>query len=110
MESNRSESFILGYFLKHQSEIDVAELRERFKSGEFQVLGELALQYNNVAIDDPLLDPMFAMAEELDVPVHIHLAGLGGTPDFPIHLGNPLRLSKVLRRHSTLRIYLENAD
>lgn len=72
-------------------------------------LGELTFQYESVAIDDPILDPIFEIAEELEIPVHIHLLGLGGTPNFPIHLGNPLRLSKVLRKYPSLRIYLENA-
>ncbi len=100
---------MLGFFIRHPSEVRLPQLRERLRSGEFQVLGELAFQYKNVAIDDPNLDNLFSMAEELDIPVHVHLAGLGGTPDFPIHLGNPLRLSKVLRKHPGLRIYIENA-
>ncbi len=104
------DRFMLGFFMRHPLEVGLPELRERFRSGEFQVLGELAFQYENVTIDDPLLEPIFAMAEELGIPVHIHLGGLGGTPDFPIHLGNPLRLSKVLRKHPSLRIYLENAS
>lgn len=104
------DRFMLGHQIGHPSDVGLAELRERFTSGEFQVLGEVWIQYQNVAIDDPLLDPMLAMAEELDIPVHIHLAGLGGTPDFPIHLGNPLRLSEVLRKHPGLRIYIENAS
>jgi hypothetical protein len=74
------------------------------------VLGELALQYEAIPIDDPSVDPMLALAHELDIPVHVHLAGLGGTPDFPIHLGNPLRVAKVLRKYPGLRIYIENAS
>lgn len=105
-----ADRFMLGYFMNHPSETRIAELRERFATREFQVLGELAVQYDNVAIDDPLMEAMFAMAEELGIPVHIHLGGLGGTRDFPIHLGNPLRLSNVLRKHPSLRIYLENAS
>ncbi len=104
------ERFMLGFYMVHPSDVSLPELRERFRSGEFQVLGELAFQYSDVAIDDPMLDPMFAMAAELDIPAHIHLGGGGGTKDFPIHLGNPLRLSTVLRKYPALRIYIENAS
>ena len=101
--------FLGGVFMKHLSDVTLDQMRSLFDSGDFVVLGELALQYDAVAIDDPVLDPMFDLAEERDIPVHVHLAGLGGTSDFPIHLGNPLRLSKVLRKHPKLRVYLENA-
>jgi len=104
------DRFMLGFSMWHPSEVGLPQLRELFRSGEFQVLGELALQYENVAIDDPMLNRMFSMAEELNIPLHLHLGGLGGGPNFPIHLGNPLRLSKVLRMHPSLRIYIENAS
>ena len=105
-----ADRFMFGFSMNHPSQVGLSELGKRFSSGEFQVLGELAFQYENVAIDDPVLDSMFAMAAEMDIPVHIHLAGLGGSATFPIHLGNPLRLSKVLRKHPSLRIYIENAS
>jgi predicted TIM-barrel fold metal-dependent hydrolase len=35
---------------------------------------------------------------------------IGGSADFPIHLGNPLQLAKVLRKYPGLRIYIENAS
>jgi predicted TIM-barrel fold metal-dependent hydrolase len=101
--------FVTGFLMDHPSEASIPELRRRFGSGQFQVLGELAFQYANVAIDDPILDQMYALAEELDVPVHVHVAGIGGSDDFPIHLGSPLRLSRVLRKFPGLRVYVENA-
>lgn len=108
-ETADPDRFMFGFMMSHPSEIGISELRELFTSNQFQLLGELTFQYEGVAIDDPLLDPYFDLAEELEIPVHIHLLGAGGTPDFPIHLGNPLRLSPVLQKHPDLRIYLENA-
>ena len=52
---------------------------------------------------------MLSLAHEFDIPVHVHVAGLGGTPDFPVNLGNPLRIAKVMKKYPGLRIYLENA-
>lgn len=63
------DRFLLGYFM-HPSEVGLSEFREQFQSGKFQVLGELAFQYDDIAIDEPLLEPMFEMAEELDIPLH----------------------------------------
>jgi len=104
------DSFVTGILIGRPDDISYAELKELFESDRVQVLGELTLQYNAIPIDDPSVDPLLSLAHELDVPVHVHVAGLGGSSDFPIHLGNPLRLSKVLRKYPGLRIYIENAS
>ncbi len=104
-----SDRFITGIQINHPDRIAYSDLKDLLESGRVQVLGELALQYEAVPIDDPSVDPMLALAHELDIPVHVHISGLGGTSDFPIHLGNPLRIAKVLRKYPGLRIYLENA-
>jgi predicted TIM-barrel fold metal-dependent hydrolase len=79
------------------------------KSGRIDVLGELTFQYQGIAIDDPSVDPYIALAHEFDIPIHAHVLGLGGSDDFPIHLGSPLRVAKLMRKYPGLRIYLENA-
>jgi predicted TIM-barrel fold metal-dependent hydrolase len=104
------DRFITGIQINRPDDIGFGELEDLLRSGRVQVLGELALQYEAIPIDDPSVDPMLGLAHELDVPVHVHVAGLGGSPDFPIHLGNPLRLAKVLRKYPDLRIYIENAS
>ena len=56
------------------------------------------------------MKPYFALAEELDLPVLIHTAGVGAPyPTFRSSAGHPLLLEEVLVRHPKLRIYLENA-
>ena len=104
------DKFMTGIEIWRPDQIAYSDLKNLLESGRVQVLGELALQYEAVPIDDPSVDPMLALAHELDIPVHVHVAGLGGTPDFPIHLGNPLRIAKVLRKYPGLRIYIENAS
>ena len=104
------DKFMTGIMISRPDDISYTELKGLLESGRVQVLGELTLQYEAIPIDDPSVDPMLALAHELDIPVHVHLAGLGGTPDFPIHLGNPLRVAKVLRKYPGLRIYIENAS
>jgi predicted TIM-barrel fold metal-dependent hydrolase len=92
------------------SRYSTGELYELYVDGEFSVLGEMAEQYDGIAIDDPSLDHVFSFANEHDIPILIHLGGLGGSTDFPTHLGNPLSLTPVLRKYPDLRVYLENAS
>jgi predicted TIM-barrel fold metal-dependent hydrolase len=92
---------------------DLATLRADILAGRVNVLGELVLQHIGMAPNDPQLEPYFALAEELDIPVAIH-TGIGppGTPylpgcqDFRVTLGNPVLVEEVLVRHPRLRVYL----
>jgi predicted TIM-barrel fold metal-dependent hydrolase len=104
------DRFIFGYSMKHPTNIALDDLRDLLVNAEINVIGELGFQYSDIAVDDPILEPIFDLADELDVPVHVHHGGMGAGQTFPIHLGNPLRLSKVLRKHPTMRIYVENAS
>lgn len=103
------DRLLTGIQLNNPADVPMDELRQLFVSGRAQVMGELAFQYEAIPIDHPSVDPILAMAESLDVPVHVHVLGLGGEPGFPIELGNPTRVATVMRRHPNLRIYLENA-
>lgn len=70
----------------------------------------MVVQYVGIASDDPSLEPYLALAEEFDVPVHIHSLGIGAhDPGFRSAAGNPLRLEAVLTRHPRLRLFVENA-
>ena len=83
---SEEDKFLTGIHYRRPDQIAYSDLKDLLESGRVQVLGELALQYEAIPIDDPSVDPMLALAYELDIPVHVHVAGLGGTPDFPIHL------------------------
>ncbi len=88
----------------------IARLRRAFRSGRYSVLGEITSQYDSRPPDDPALEPYFALAEELDVPVLIHTLGFGAPlPKFRSALGHPLMLEPVIKRHPRLRLYVENA-
>lgn len=90
-------------------------LRDLHKQGRLQVLGEVITQYGGVAPDDPKLEPYYSLAEELDVPVAIHMGpGPPGTsyfatPGYRMALSDPLRLEEVLLRHPKLRLYVMHA-
>jgi hypothetical protein len=90
-------------------------LRALHAAGRLAVLGEVVNQYAGVAPDDPVMEPYWALAEELDVPVGIHV---GPGPPGAIYLGaegyrarlhSPLTMEEVLVRHPRLRVYLMHA-
>jgi uncharacterized protein len=93
----------------------VAQLRKWHKEGKFAVFAEVGAQYRGLSPDDPSLEPFWALAEELDIPVGIHM-GVGppgapfwSDPKYRNRLGNPLLLEDMLVRHPKLRLYVMHA-
>jgi len=108
------DRIMVGAFVDEANPLpDLARLRAEIQAGRVQVLGELALQYRGMAPNDPSMEPYYALAEEMDIPVGIH-TGIGppGTPydpccpNFRVTLGNPILVEEVLVRHPRLRLYL----
>jgi predicted TIM-barrel fold metal-dependent hydrolase len=95
--------------------VPIDELRKSFTGGGFKVMGEIGLQYEGLSPSDLSVDSYFALAEQLDVPVAIHM-GTGGsgranltTPKFRGSMGNPLLLEELLARHPKLRVQVMHA-
>jgi hypothetical protein len=92
-----------------------ADLRGRITSGDLKVLGEVTNQYAGIAPDDERMDPYWALAEELDIPVGIHV-GTGppgavylGAGGYRARLHSALTMEEVLVRYPRLRVYLMHA-
>ena len=89
-------------------------VRQLVVSGQIAVLGEIALQYEGIGVSDSAYEAFFSLAEELDIPVAVHL-GPGPhdvfdvRPDYRVAKGNPLELETVLQLHPGLRIYVMHA-
>lgn len=88
------------------------DLRALHAEGRLAVLGEVVTQYAGIAPADARLAPYWALAEELDIPVGIHVGpgppgvihlGAGG---YRAHLHSALSMEEVLVRHPRLRVYL----
>ena len=101
--------------LQPGARVPLDELRKDFKEDGFKVMGEIGLQYEGLSPSDPSVDAYFALAEELDVPVAIHM-GTGGsgranvtTPKYRGSMGNPLLLEELLARHPKLRVQIMHA-
>jgi hypothetical protein len=102
--------FIASAQVVEPDRLDPARLRREYESGRLRGMGEIGVVYRGISADDPRLAPYFALAEEFDVPVLIHLQGIGApTPTFRISAGHPEQLEGVLRQRPRLRLYLENA-
>jgi predicted TIM-barrel fold metal-dependent hydrolase len=91
------------------------ELRKDFTSGGYKVMGEIGLQYEGISPSDLSVDAYFALAEELDIPVAVHM-GTGGSgranitsPKFRGSMGNPLLFEELLARHPKLRVQVMHA-
>jgi hypothetical protein len=92
------------------------EFRRLFAEGKFAVLAEIGAQYQGKTLGDESYDAFFALAEELDIPVGVHLGEgppggphfLGGATPSPYRarLTSPLQLEEVLIRHPRLRVYV----
>jgi hypothetical protein len=92
-----------------------AAFRQLFAQGKFAVFAEISSQYDGLSPADESLEPYFALAEELDIPVGIHMgeAAPGSpywfSPKYRAGLTNPYLLEEVLVRHPRLRVYAMHA-
>jgi hypothetical protein len=84
-------------------------------AGTIKVLGELMIQTEGIAPTDSIAEAYFALAEQLDLPVGVHV-GLSspgvaffGAPKYRARLSNPLLFEEVLVRHPKLRLYIMHA-
>ena len=107
-DKNYPKRFIKGIVVGDPKEANLELIEKELQNKNLQVLGEITAQYFNYAIDDPELEPYFELASKYDVPVFVHVVGLGGDPNFPIELGNPMRLTKVLSKYPNMRLWMEN--
>lgn len=106
------DRFIPAYQLNlgHETYLSPDALRRHVEAGDFRVLGEIENQYAGLAPNDERMEPYWALAEELDIPVSLHLgegypgAPFLGSPNYRAGLGSPFLLEEVLVRHPKLRL------
>ena len=91
------------------------QIRSLVADGALDMLAEVTTQYAGIEPSDPRMEPFWALAEELDIPVGIHV---GTGPPGVIYLGSngyrarahsALSMEEVLVRHPHLRVYLMHA-
>ena len=101
--------------LAPRQRVAIEELRKSFTTDGFKVMGEIGLQYEGLSPSDASVDQYFALAEEFDIPVAIHM-GTGGSgranvimPKFRGSMGDPLLLEGLLAKHPKLRVQVMHA-
>ena len=109
------DHIIPSYGFNDPSLPDLQFLRREHAAGRLMALGEIGAQYEGIAPNDPKLEPYYALAEELDVPLGIHIGlskpgiAYDDSPKYRAALSNPLVLEEVLIRHPKLRLYVMHA-
>lgn len=96
-------------------EISPARLEQLHRQGELAVMGEVTTQYQGIAPTDPKMEPYWALAEKLDIPVQLHVGT--GPPGviylwangYRARLHSALTVEEVLVKHPKLRLYLAHA-
>ena len=95
--------------------ISTDSVRRLYGAGKLAVFGEVTNQYSGISPSDSVFDPYLALAEELDIPVGIHVGtGPPGAPylgfgRYRARLHSPLLLEEALVRHPHLRVYIMHA-
>jgi predicted TIM-barrel fold metal-dependent hydrolase len=90
-------------------------LRSLHAARRVAVFAEIANQYVGITASDPSFEPYLAVAEELDIPVGIHIGtGPPGAPYLGFNryraaMHSPLVLEEALIRHPKLRVYIMHA-
>jgi len=95
----------------HATPVDY--LKQALLEKRYEII-EVGNQYFGIAPNDPVMEPYWALAEELDVPVCVHV-GMGPPdpptflPTYRAGLSNPLLYEDVILKHPRLRIWLTHA-
>jgi len=89
--------------------------RKAILEGKTKVAHEVGPQYDGKLVTDKSMDKYFAIAEELDLPVGIHIGeGPTGGPHQPFSrtyrasLSSALQLEELLIKYPKLRVYVEH--
>jgi hypothetical protein len=109
------DNIIASYGFADPATVNLEFLRKEHAAGRLLSLGEIGAQYEGLAPNDPKMEPIYALAEELDLPLGIHIGlskpgvAYDDSPKYRAALSNPMLLEEVLIRHPKLRLYVMHA-
>ncbi len=93
----------------------ISDLRSLVITKRVLAFAEIGTQYMGIAANDERMEPYYALAEQLDVPIGVHMGPgpLGvtyfGAQNYRMRLSSLLLLEDVLARHPELRIWAMHA-
>lgn len=86
------------------------QIRNLAGAGQIDALFEVLTQYAGLAPNDPSIEPIYEIAEELDLPlgIHLHNSAPGGNYFSGLRAvnSNPYLLENVLLAHPNLRLWV----
>jgi predicted TIM-barrel fold metal-dependent hydrolase len=109
------DNIIASYGFDDPAQVNLEFLRKEHAAGRLVSLGEVGVQYEGLAPNDPKMEPIYALAEELEIPLGIHVGlskpgvSYDDSPKYRAALTNPMLLEEVLLRHPKLRLYVMHA-
>ena len=109
------DNIVVSYGFDDPATVNLEFLRKEHAAGRLASLGEVGVQYEGLAPNDPKMEPVYALAEELDIPLGIHIGlskpgvAYDDSPKYRAALSNPMQLEEVLLRHPKLRLYVMHA-
>ena len=109
------DTVMASYGFDDPATVSLDFLRKEHAAGRLVSISEIGPQYVGLAPNDAKLEPIYALAEQLDIPVGIHIGlskpgvAYDDSPKYRAALSNPMLLEEVLIRHPKLRIYVMHA-
>ena len=109
------DNIIASYAFDDPATVNLEFLRKEHTAGRLLSIGEVGAQYEGLAPNDPKLEPIYALAEELDIPIGIHIGlskpgvAYDDSPKYRAALSSPMLLEEVLLLHPKLRLYVMHA-
>jgi uncharacterized protein len=105
----------LSLFITDGPQMPPDTMRAAFADGQFRALGEVGILVQGIEPSDPAFDTYLTLAEELDIPVSVHVgpetpgAPYLGATKFRARLHSPLLFEEALLKHPRLRLSLMHA-
>jgi hypothetical protein len=109
------ERIITGLIFSPEMKISVEQLRKWFTTDSIKVLGEIVGQYNGITLSDSLMEPYLALAEELDIPISVHVGpgppgiAYARAKNYRAKFHSALVIEEALIRHPKLRVIVGHA-
>lgn len=106
---------ITGLMFSPEMQIPIETLRKWFTSDSIKVFGELVGQYNGITLSDSIMEPYLALAEELDIPINVHVGpgppgiAYAGAGNYRAKFHSALVIEEALLKHPKLRVMVAHA-
>ncbi len=107
--------FIPGVSFETPGEVSPEWIRAEHRAGRIKVIGEIGAPYAGYSAGNDAYEPYFALAEELDIPIAVHVGSAGGqatyngSPKYWMEYNRPLLLEDMLARHPRARVQMMHA-